>query len=77
MSEIVVQVNRSAGFKARAESDSKGLLGQLRPNKVEATENRQLSLRVSTGWITWDLRRALDMKPVVDNVVGPYAVASQ
>ena len=27
MSEIVVQVNRSASFKARAESNSKGVLG--------------------------------------------------
>ena len=53
---------------------ARGSWGQVRPNKVETRDNRQMGLRVSTGSLTWDLRGALNVKPVVDNV-GPYAMA--
>ena len=49
--------------------------GQVRPNKeVDAKESRQMGWRVNTGPLMWDLRGAVDVKPVVDNV-GPHAVA--
>ena len=51
-----------------------GSWGQVRANKVEIKENRQMGWRVSTGPLAWDQRRALNAKSVVDNV-GPLAVA--
>ena len=54
---------------------ARGSWGQVRPNKkVEAKENRQMGWRVSTEPLTWNLRGALNVKPVVDNM-GPYTVA--
>ena len=54
---------------------ARGSLGQVHPNKkVEAKQNRQMGWRVSTEPLTWNLRGALNVKPVVDNV-GPHAVA--
>ena len=66
----MVQGNRSAGYEARTEPDSKGLLGAGTTKQRLGEENRQMGWRVSTGPLTWNLRGALNVKLVVDNM-GP------
>ena len=73
--KIVVQGNRSAGYKARTEPDCKGLLGAgTTKQECGGQKNRQMGWRASMGPLTWDLRGALNVKPVVDNM-GPKTVA--
>ena len=57
-------------LKLERSPTERGFWGQVRPNNVETRDNRQMGCRVSTGSLTWDLRGALNVKPVVDNV-GP------
>ena len=43
--------------KLKRSPTARGSWGQVRPNKVEAKEDRQMGWRISTGPLTWDLRR--------------------
>ena len=57
-------------LKLERSPTARGSWGQVQPNRVEAKENRQMGWGVSTGPLTWNLRGALNVKSVVDNM-GP------